>query len=267
MTQVGSGCHCSRNQHNLLSWRKTPENMSKASRKASLVALALALTMGISFLLSDPVCSGADIRFGGIVPGGTIYKKVESMREARYRDLITQHTDFSCGAAALATILKYAYDRNDINEDVVLAGLFQVSEPSEVMRKGFSLLDIKNYVETLDMRGRGYRVTAKDLEKVKIPTIVLLDIKGYKHFVVFKKATQEKVYVADPALGNKIMDMDDFLAGWNGVLFAVIGKGFDLDSVLLRPREALTARNLGSVHASIKRVDLLEFGFTRTELF
>jgi len=235
--------------------------------KASLVALALALTMGISFLLSDPVCSGADIRFGGIVPGGTVYKKVESIREARYRDLVTQQTDFSCGAAALATILKYAYGQQEIDEDIVLAGLFQVSEPEEVMRKGFSLLDIKNYVETLDMRGRGYRVPAENLAKVRIPTIALLDIKGYKHFVVFKKATHEKVYVADPALGNKIMNMEDFLAGWNGVLFAVIGKGFDLDSVLLRPREQLTARNLGSVHASIKRVDLLDFGFTHADLF
>ena len=41
------------------------------------------------------------------MPGGAvIYKKVESIRERRFANLVEQKTDFSCGAAALAPILR-----------------------------------------------------------------------------------------------------------------------------------------------------------------
>jgi len=41
--------------------------------------------------------------------GGLVFKPVESIRERRFSDLVEQKTDFSCGAAAMATILNQAY--------------------------------------------------------------------------------------------------------------------------------------------------------------
>lgn len=35
-------------------------------------------------------------------------KHVTSLREARFDSVIEQKTDYSCGAAALATVLRYA---------------------------------------------------------------------------------------------------------------------------------------------------------------
>ena len=44
------------------------------------------------------------------LPGGNVvYKPVQSIRERRFANLVQQKTDFSCGAAALGTILKQAY--------------------------------------------------------------------------------------------------------------------------------------------------------------
>lgn len=216
----------------------------------------------------SPISSvlAADIQFGGVIPGGgNIHKNLLSMKELKFVDMVPQHTDFSCGAAALATILKYSYNR-DVTENEVIDGLMKVSNIDLVRQKGFSLLDIKNYTQSIGMRGRGYNVQPDTLEKIHIPTIVLIDYKGYKHFVVLKKATADKVYIADPALGNRIMPRTEFDESWNGIVFAVIGKGFDRESVLLRPKEALTARSLVDNYRPLTDAELFDYGFVRSDM-
>lgn len=234
-----------------------------------VVYLVKVLSLGILILVLTlaSTSEASEVRFGTIIPGGgVINKQVISMREQRYVNMVKQNTDFSCGAASLATILKYAYGR-DVDEEQVLRGLLEVSDPETVRRKGFSLLDIKRYTKTLGMRGRGYKVKPSTLRRVKIPTIVLIDIRGYKHFVVFQTIRNDMVYLADPALGNKIIPFDEFLEIWNGVVFAVIGKGFDRNTVLMNPAEPLTARGLVRAHIPPSQNDLLRFGFTHADLF
>ncbi|WP_255854641.1 C39 family peptidase [Marinobacterium rhizophilum] len=234
-------------------------NDMKVSGSLLLASLLLALW--------GPVGSVQAAPFYGLVPGkGFEQVPIVSMQGRKYQNLIRQHTDFSCGAAALATILKYAY-RLDVDENKVLQGLFAVSDAELVQRQGFSLLDIKNYVEGVGYRGRGYRVEANTLENIRIPTIVLLDLKGYKHFVVLKKVDGADVYLADPALGNKVISMETFESQWNGVVFAVIGNRFDRDSVLVNPPPPLTARGLHNIRAPLTNSELLDYGFRHTELF
>jgi predicted double-glycine peptidase len=228
----------------------------------------LALVMMMTVSVINPVSSAlaADILFGGVIPGGgNIHKNIVSMRELKYVDMVPQRTDFSCGAAALATILKYSYNQ-PVTEDDVITGLMKVSDIDLVRQKGFSLLDIKNYIQSIGMRGRGYNVEPDTLEKIHIPTIVLLNYKGYKHFVVLKKATKDKAYIADPALGNRIMPRSEFDADWNGIVFAVIGQGFDRESVLLRPKEALTARSLVDTYHPLTDAELFDYGFVRSDM-
>lgn len=49
---------------------------------------------------------------GTVAPGGMGYVRVDvtSIKEARFKDVIKQQFDFSCGSAALATLLTYHYD-------------------------------------------------------------------------------------------------------------------------------------------------------------
>ncbi|MDI1361763.1 C39 family peptidase [Methylotenera sp.] len=208
----------------------------------------------------------ADIQFGGTLPGGgNIRKNIASMRDLKFVDMVQQKTDFSCGAAALATILKYSYNQA-ITENDVIDGLMKVSDIELVRQKGFSLLDIKNYTQSIGMRGRGYNVNPDTLEKIHIPTIVLLNYKGYKHFVVLKKATEDKAYIADPALGNRIMTRKEFDADWNGIVFAVVGQGFDRESILLKPKEALSARALVDNYHPLSDAELFDYGFVRSDM-
>ncbi len=90
---------------------------------------------------------------------------------------------------------------------------------------------------------------------------------GFSHFVVVKKTIGERVYIGDPALGNRVMSKGEFVKSWNGILFAVIGKGFDRQSVLLAPQEALSVRNRAALMHSVPTAQLLEFGFTHADLF
>ncbi|HET8609857.1 MAG TPA: C39 family peptidase [Burkholderiales bacterium] len=232
----------------------------KTVKMLKIVAMAAAAAFAVS-------AAAQSMDIGDVIPGaGPVRIDVISMRGLRYINMVPQHTDFSCGAASLATILKYAYGRN-VTEAQVIQGLFKVSDPQIVRTKGFSLLDLKDYVETLGFRGRGYKIEPKLLDRIRIPVIVLLDINGYKHFVVFEKAEGDRVYVGDPALGNRVMTREDFVKSWNDIVFAVIGKGFIKDTVLLNPPEPLTARRLVNARTIVTNAQLIDFGFTRADLF
>lgn len=215
----------------------------------------------------SPHSQAAPIQFSGVVPGTMVTKEVQSIRERRFENLIEQETDFSCGAASLATILKYAYGWRDVTEETVLAGMMEVADPERVRNLGFSLLDLNNYVQTIGLRGRGYEIGPEALEEVSIPVIVLLNLDGYEHFVVMKKARGDRVYIGDPALGNKVMDRDEFVASWNNIIFAVVGDGFDTSTVLLDPAQPLTARRMTDVFSPVPEQQLLDFGFKHSEVF
>lgn len=150
-------------------------------------------------------------------------------------------TDFSCGAAALATILRQAYWL-DVDEHQIIEGMLAHADQDLVRTQGFSMLDMKRYVESLGMRARGYRVAPETLHSVRIPVVVLMDVRGYKHFVVMQKVDKGWVYIGDPVLGHKRYKVDDFLKGWNGIIFAVIGQGYDKNNILLDPPLPLTAK-------------------------
>ncbi len=208
-----------------------------AIRKCLLPVLtAVGLALQSSSLFAVP--------FGNVIPGaGVIHVPVRSMVGMHFVHVVRQRTDFSCGAASLATILKYGFGQ-DVTEKSVMKGLFTVSNPAKVRKVGFSLLDIKNYVEKIGLKGQGYQVSPAQLVQIHIPVIVLLDLGGYRHFVVLEKTTATKMYLADPALGNRVMSKKAFLMDWNGIVFAVFGKGFVPHSVLLTPVKAPSALRL-----------------------
>ncbi|SER54678.1 hypothetical protein SAMN04487958_101518 [Vreelandella subterranea] len=233
----------------------------------SLAISFLGISLATGLLMQANHAESAAIRMGNIVPGTLVSKEVQSILERKFENLVPQETDFSCGAASLATILKYAYGRSNVTEESVLQGLFEIADANEARKLGFSLLDLNNYVETVGLRGRGYSIDEPALDTVSIPVIVLLDLDGYQHFVVLKKVEGDRVYVGDPALGNKVMNRSEFVEAWNNVIFAVVGENFDTSTVLLDPAQPLTARRLTDVFSPVPKQQLLDFGFRHAEVF
>ncbi len=233
-------------------------------------AIRRALLMSLLWVFSGVVgltAQAADVRFGGILPDGALLtQKIQSMTDLKFQNVIRQHYDFSCGAASLATILRYGYGLN-ITENTVLYGMLGVSNPELVRTKGFSLLDMKNYLAELGYRGRGYRVDLERLNELSVPTIVLINVNGFNHFVVLKRVLDGYVYIADPALGNRRYRLDRFFEMWpSRVIFAVIGPGFDRHTALLST-ETVSARALQERSGEVPRAELLGFGFTHADLF
>ncbi|MDY7560304.1 C39 family peptidase [Pseudomonas sp. 10B1] len=202
----------------------------------------------------------------GLPGSNLVYKHIQSIRERRFSDLVEQKTDFSCGAAALATVLRQAYWL-DVTENQLIEGMLVTADPSMVRTQGFSMLDMKRYVESIGMRARGYRIPADNLDRLTIPVVVLMDIRGYKHFVVMQKAQKDWVYIGDPVLGHKRYTREDFAKGWNGIIFAVIGPGYDKSNALLDPPLPVTAKGGVDAFKPVRDAELLEFGFMKSDFF
>ncbi len=163
-----------------------------------------------------------EAQFAGYLPGaGMVRIPIVSMRGEQFLGIVRQHTDYSCGAASVATILKYGYDIQNATEDSVIDGMLKVSDPTVVRQRGFSLLDIRNYVDALGLSGAGFKIPYTALLRIRVPTVILLNEDGYQHFVVFRKATPEYTWVADPIRGNQRFRSDVFEGMWNGIIFVI----------------------------------------------
>jgi len=155
-------------------------------------------------------------------PGGgvRIGAKVSSLSELRWKNVVRQRIDVGCGAAALATILTYYFDFPTTEQELwqpLLAQALKGAGP-DVNEVGVSLRHIRDVAAKGGLAAAAFRVEAKDLHKIRIPSIARVTINGYDHFVVFKQARGGRVYVADPAFGNGSYRLRTFARLWSGVL-------------------------------------------------
>ena len=166
--------------------------------------------------VDDTTAASMELRVGSMA----FSKNVRTMKDMRYKNIVRQTKDYSCGAASLATILTYYFGRETSEEEIIRAIFSNADSETigEVKRKGLSLLDLKNYGESLGYKGGGYRVPAHQLKTLDRPAIVLVNHKGYSHFIVIKGVKDDRVFLADPARGNMVMDLNEFLEIWNGIL-------------------------------------------------
>ncbi len=144
--------------------------------------------------------------------------------EDQFRGIVRQAYDYSCGSAALTTLLNGYVDVGvNLTEQQVMNGLLKFGETEKIVeRRSFSLLDMKRFVAAIGFDSGGYKGELSDLIKQGQPAIVPISYAGFKHFVVFKAYKNARVYVADPALGNISFDEQRFKDIWeNNTLFLI----------------------------------------------
>jgi predicted double-glycine peptidase len=236
-------------------------SVATISSRPSLFRAASAALLGVAAGCTTAPAGPAQLWMGQVSQGApTQTVALKSWKELKFDSLVRQQTDFSCGAAAMATIFKYAYGKRT-TERQVLVNMLKVADPDLVREKGFSLLDMKHYARAVGMAAEGYQVEYDALRDLKVPAIALLNLRGYKHFVVIRKADANFVHVGDPALGNRVMSRAQFEQAWNKVVFVMTGKGFNPDTVLLNPPPPLSARRLFGERSPVFNADAAEFGF------
>jgi predicted double-glycine peptidase len=177
-------------------------------RVATLIALSALLAAPVA--ITDLPAAKAD----GIETGaaGSFRLPVTSMRERPFQSVILQQYDFSCGAAALAMLLSHHYGVASTEEEV-FTSMYENGDQPVIQKNGFSFLDMKSYIERIGMKADGFELTLDEIQKLGVPTIALIDTKGYMHFmhfVVIKGIKDKRVLLGDPAAGMMSMDRDEF---------------------------------------------------------
>lgn len=152
------------------------------------------------------------------VPGGTLY--VGSLVDARFEGAKRQQFDFSCGAAAVATLLTYQYGR-PTEEGEVFEQMWRSGDRAKIRQVGFSLLDMKRFLEAHGFEADGFRVSLEDLRAEQLPAIALIVVSGYSHFVVIRGINDTHVLVADSAFGLRSIERVRFERQRSDILLVV----------------------------------------------
>lgn len=153
---------------------------------------------------------------------------ITSLRARRDAGVVRQRYDFSCGAAALATLLTYGFE-DPVDEEWLLHALLAPLAENELgalQKKGLSLLELQALARLRGHQAQAFRVSVDQLPKLSRPVIVFVRPGGHNHFAVLKGVVGDRAYLADPSLGNVRMPLYRFRDMWadasgRGVIFAV----------------------------------------------
>lgn len=217
--------------------------------------LALGLALGAN-ASADPLPIGGGVQIR-VAP--------RSLKALRDLHVVRQAQDFSCGAAALATLLTFGLGERVTEREIIDDLLDQLSPEDTTGRQknGFSLLDLQRVALRRGYKAQAFRIASRDLPRLNGPAIVFIEPQGYKHFAVLRGVQGDRVFLADPSRGNVRMPAHQFLPIWEGgdgtgIIFVVerISSGsakpvlLDIGRVAASQPEILSARELLAVRAA-----------------
>ena len=114
--------------------------MVRTSAAKATIAIATLSVFGFGSQLAALTCSAQDFAQLAIVKaakspvrerGHLTQRYVESWQDLQSKNVVMQQRDYSCGAAALATILRYGWGE-DVDEADTLRALNQLLSPAEI---------------------------------------------------------------------------------------------------------------------------------------
>lgn len=183
--------------------------------------MKVARTIAATMLALAPMAGASAIDLG--TGGLNVRVPVASIKQVRMATTTRQQYDFSCGSAALATLLTYHYNR-PVTEQAVFEQMFRNGDQAKIRTLGFSLLDMQRFLATRGFKADGFELPLEKLLEAKLPAIVLISDKGYNHFVVIKGMADGRILLGDPSRGTRTLPLDQFREIWrNKLLFVIHG--------------------------------------------
>jgi predicted double-glycine peptidase len=220
------------------------------------------LLAACALLLAGAGQAGADelLRLPG--PSSTLINvKVKTLVDLRFTNIVRQTLDVSCGAAALATLMTHFLNRPMGEEELIEAILANAADDEtkkNIAKFGFSMLELKRASDRLGFQTGGFRIDdVSKLVQLKVPALTLINVGGYNHFVVIKGVIGDRIFLADPAFGNRSRSLDAFASEWSHVILVVIdpsqsgGNKFALEGTTKAP-----------IGRAISAMDIVLRGFT-----
>jgi ATP-binding cassette, subfamily C, bacterial len=128
--------------------------------------------------------------------------------------LVLQHSEEDCGAACIATVLKY-YSR--------IISLNRVREAVGTRQQGTTLLGLRRGGEAFGFNARQVKVTKELVDRLnEAPLPAIIHWKGY-HWVVLYGQKKDKYVIADPAVGVRYLSRPELDEGWsNGIMLLLM---------------------------------------------
>ena len=160
-------------------------------------------------------------------------------------NIVMQKRDYSCGAAALATILRHFWcdPVNEQNVLVAIGDVLTVEEIQDRVKKGMAISDLRRAAVKMGYLSSIGTMSFEDLCGSKVPLIVPLKLNEYDHFVVYRGVCGNRVYLADPIRGNVRPTIAEFCCQWQkNAILAVAKPGVgipDCSPLGIRPEEVL----------------------------
>ncbi len=195
--------------------RRSPLRLAPFRSQRSGVLLAAAFVAWIA--AASP--SQAQVRTHGEA-GGSFTISVTSWRDIPFRTVVRQQYDYSCGSAAVATLLRFHYGLR-VTEGEVFEHMFARGDQERIRAVGFSMLDMRAYLQTRGFTADGLRLPLDRLATLGVPAIALISHGNYRQFVVVKGVEGDRVLVGDPTFGLQTYTRAEFEQVWNGVVLAI----------------------------------------------
>jgi predicted double-glycine peptidase len=161
-----------------------------------------------ALLLSALLCCGrADAALLLATPSATGTLPVHSWKAARDARIVKQNLDYSCGAAALATILQSFYGMHTSEEELLDA----IGKNDAA-----SFADMARVLPRFGFKAVGISLSFEQLQRLKIPALLHLRHQQQDHFTVLRGIGKAMVWLGDPSWGNRRLSAQRFLAMWEG---------------------------------------------------
>ena len=136
------------------------------------------------------------------------------MRDA---GLVRQSREYSCGAAALATLLNTLRD-DALTEgdllDVLSIKADDITLPPDWRDVGMSFATLAGLADYFGRDATGIEIQGPQLLLLKTPAIAFLPNSHPPHFTVIRSVGHRYVTLADPGWGNRRLRRRDFMQLW-----------------------------------------------------
>ena len=134
---------------------------------------------------------------------------IKTWKDLRDSNIEKQDEDFSCGSAAVATILRSFYGK-DIYEKDILDEVIRVGDDGTA-----SFSDLEKAVKKFGFKAVGLTLNFEKLKSIKIPAIVYLRYRDKDHFSVIRGVNKNGlVWLGDPSWGNRKFSESRFKSMW-----------------------------------------------------
>jgi len=195
-----------------------------------------------------------------IVSPAAISKQV-SYRPLRYTHVVGQTDWYTCGAAAVATLLTYYYNDPATEEEVLEVAIEETKRSGKDPLEGLTALSLKRALEKRGYRVKAYRVNLEQLadyfRRGGLPVVGHVT-KPQLHFLVIAGVVDLpqggplQILLADPSWGRRIVPLEALVTekGFSGVILLAIPK----TKAQLKEAKALQAQELAWARSELARL-------------